>query len=184
MICDVMHSVGDTGDQATAGEIQQKILNILGEDYKNDEWSDDAVYDSLPAATKHGEVVDKVEEEQDMMEESKNKIKQEKMARLEHLRQKESRASTPPPLESSSSPADVPGRGDHSAPAGEVGGYYPGHSTLPPPRSPITAFLRVAKPEEAAVSEDKESGIGKKEAKSEDDVLKKIYDSMMKKHTE
>ncbi len=31
----------------------------------------------------------------------------------------------------------------HHAPAGEIGGYYPGKSTLPPSYAPMSAYLRV-----------------------------------------
>ena len=161
-------------------------MDILGEDYKNDEWSDDAVYDSLPTATKHGEVIDKVEHDQDQREESKNRVKAEKSARLEKFREHRD--------------LDTDGDGKngsgHSAPAGEVGGYYPGESTLPPPRSPVTAFLRVATPPGGSQEQEEhkhsgeakgrkgESGKKSTESKLDDDVLKKIYDSMMKKHTD
>ena len=33
----------------------------------------------------------------------------------------------------------------HHAPAGEVGGYFPGRSTLPGPCAPMSAYLNVAR---------------------------------------
>jgi hypothetical protein len=125
------------------------------------------VYHSLPASTKHGEVVQKVEKEQDEIAEAQEKARRDKMKRMQALQQDSSVV------------------GQHSAPAGEVGGYYPGESTLPPPRSPVTAFLRVAKPSTApkgAIHDGEDVNVKRKP--SDDDVMKKIFDSMMKKHSE
>ena len=134
----------------------------MGEDFKSDQWSDDAIYDSLPPETKHGEVVDKVEREQDQIEESKRKAHEEKMARLEEMKKKRAKndktSSERPP------------------PAGELGGYYSGESTLPPSRSPVTAFLRK---EQSKGNHDGEEDI----TKDDDEVLRKIYDSLIKKHS-
>lgn len=184
---------GESGDLTTAGNLQQKILDVLGEEYKSDEWSDEAVYDSLPLATKHGEVIQKVEQDQDKRDESKKRAQVEKAARLERLRLQRAEAEAKTNSASlTGSKRESETKRHHSAPAGEIGGYYPGESTLPPPRSPVTAFLRVAKPTAGAVGENEEKKQDRdevnvketKESKGEEDIRKKIYDAMMKKHTE
>lgn len=167
--------IDQPGDRETAGEIQQRILDSLGEEYKGDEWSDDAVYDSLPSSSKHGEVADKVEREQEEAAQSKEKLAKEKEARLEavQLRRAQTEAHR------------AAGQATPS-PAGELGGYFPGQSTMPPPRSPVTAFVRAAP---ANGEQGAEKTIEKSEVEVEDrvqteeDVLKKIFNKMMSKHT-